>query len=103
MPDHVGSAAMSAVHCVRARTKTRSKKSSSGVTVSPSRATAVRRRLRETASVLMRAILTCDTPPMAELPAFTGFPAEAFTWFAGLQADNSKTWFHAHRATYDAA
>ena len=36
-PDHVGSAAMSAVHCVSASTKTRSKKSSSGVTVSPSR------------------------------------------------------------------
>jgi uncharacterized protein (TIGR02453 family) len=40
---------------------------------------------------------------MAELPAFTGFPAEAFTWFAGLQADNSKAWFHAHRPTYDEA
>ncbi|HTN24285.1 MAG TPA: DUF2461 domain-containing protein [Solirubrobacteraceae bacterium] len=40
---------------------------------------------------------------MAELPAFTGFPAGAFAWFAGLQADNSKAWFHAHRETYDGA
>ena len=40
---------------------------------------------------------------MAELPAFNGFPPDAFTWFAGLQADNSKAWFHAHRATYDEA
>ena len=57
-PDHVGSAAMSAVHCVSARTKTRSKKSSSGVTVSSSRATAVRRRVREPASVLIPAIFS---------------------------------------------
>ena len=40
---------------------------------------------------------------MAELPAFSGLPPDAFAWFAGLQADNSKTWFHAHRATYDEA
>ena len=43
-PSHVGSSAISAVHCVRARTKTRSKNSSSGVTRSPSRRTAPRRR-----------------------------------------------------------
>ena len=36
-------------------------------------------------------------------PAFAGFPSEAFSWFAGLEADNSKRWFDAHRATYDAA
>jgi uncharacterized protein (TIGR02453 family) len=36
-------------------------------------------------------------------PPFAGFPREAFTWFSGLQADNSKTWFSAHRATYDDA
>ena len=35
MPSQVGSSAMSCVHCVIARTKTRSKKSSSGVTDSP--------------------------------------------------------------------
>jgi uncharacterized protein (TIGR02453 family) len=40
---------------------------------------------------------------MAEMPAFTGFSPAAFDWFAGLQADNSKAWFHAHRATYDSA
>lgn len=36
-------------------------------------------------------------------PNFNGFPAEAFAWFAGLQADNSKQYFTAHRAIYDAA
>jgi uncharacterized protein (TIGR02453 family) len=40
---------------------------------------------------------------MPESPLFSGFPAAAFSWFAGLQADNSKTWFHAHRETYDSA
>jgi uncharacterized protein (TIGR02453 family) len=34
-------------------------------------------------------------------PAFTGFPRATFTWFAGLEADNSKAWFTAHRETYD--
>jgi uncharacterized protein (TIGR02453 family) len=33
--------------------------------------------------------------------AFSGFPPEAFAWFAGLEADNSRAWFTAHRATYD--
>ena len=37
MPAHVGFAAMSAVTCVIAKTKTRSKKSSSGLTRSPNR------------------------------------------------------------------
>jgi uncharacterized protein (TIGR02453 family) len=36
-------------------------------------------------------------------PAFTGFPRATFTWFAGLEADNSKAWFTAHRETYDTA
>jgi uncharacterized protein (TIGR02453 family) len=36
-------------------------------------------------------------------PAFTGFPRATFTWFAGLEADNSKAWFTAHRETYDNA
>ena len=42
-PSQVGSWAMSAVHCVMARTKTRSKNSSSGLTCSPSRSTALSR------------------------------------------------------------
>jgi uncharacterized protein (TIGR02453 family) len=36
-------------------------------------------------------------------PAFTGFPRATFTWFAGLEADNSKAWFAARRDTYDNA
>jgi len=36
-------------------------------------------------------------------PPFRGFPPEAFRWFAGLQADNSRQWFAAHRDTYDHA
>jgi uncharacterized protein (TIGR02453 family) len=35
--------------------------------------------------------------------AFAGFPPEAFAWFTGLEADNTKRWFDAHRETYDAA
>ena len=38
-PSHVGFSAISAVHCVSARTKTRSKNSSSGVTRSSERST----------------------------------------------------------------
>jgi uncharacterized protein (TIGR02453 family) len=34
---------------------------------------------------------------------FTGWPPEAITWFEGLEADNSKAWFHAHRDVYDRA
>jgi uncharacterized protein (TIGR02453 family) len=34
---------------------------------------------------------------------FDGFPKDAFAWFAGLEADNSRTWFTAHRDTYDSA
>jgi uncharacterized protein (TIGR02453 family) len=34
---------------------------------------------------------------------FNGFPAQAFDWFTGLEADNSKAWFTAHRTTYDSA
>jgi uncharacterized protein (TIGR02453 family) len=36
-------------------------------------------------------------------PAFTGFARATFTWFDGLEADNSKAWFSAHRDTYDNA
>src|SRR5882724_7915836 len=43
MPDQVGWCDISAVHCVIASTKTRSKKSSRGVTRSPSRSVAPRR------------------------------------------------------------
>src|SRR6187397_2998030 len=45
-PLQVGWCAISEVHWVIARTKTRSKKSSSGVTRSPSRSTALRREER---------------------------------------------------------
>jgi uncharacterized protein (TIGR02453 family) len=31
------------------------------------------------------------------------FGTETFAWFAGLEADNSKAYFTAHRATYDTA
>jgi uncharacterized protein (TIGR02453 family) len=39
----------------------------------------------------------------AAAPSFDGFSAETFSWFAGLQADNSKGWFTAHRDTYERA
>lgn len=32
---------------------------------------------------------------------FDGWPPEAITWFEGLEADNSKAYFHAQRAIYD--
>jgi uncharacterized protein (TIGR02453 family) len=32
---------------------------------------------------------------------FAGFPAAAFAWFAGLEADNGKAYFTAHRDTYE--
>jgi uncharacterized protein (TIGR02453 family) len=35
--------------------------------------------------------------------AFDGFSRDAFGWFAGLQDDNSKRWFAAHRETYEDA
>jgi uncharacterized protein (TIGR02453 family) len=34
---------------------------------------------------------------------FDGFPNAAFDWFAGLEADNSKRYFAAHRETYEHA
>jgi uncharacterized protein (TIGR02453 family) len=34
--------------------------------------------------------------------SFAGFPATAFAWFRGLEADNSKSYFSAHRETYEA-
>jgi uncharacterized protein (TIGR02453 family) len=39
----------------------------------------------------------------AAAPSFAGFAPETFRWFAGLEADNSKSWFAAHRDTYDNA
>jgi uncharacterized protein (TIGR02453 family) len=32
---------------------------------------------------------------------FDGFPATAFEWFAGLERDNSRTYFTAHRDVYE--
>jgi uncharacterized protein (TIGR02453 family) len=42
------------------------------------------------------------TPTGAD-PLFTGFAGEAFDWLHGLSADNSRSWFHAHREVYDRA
>jgi uncharacterized protein (DUF2461 family) len=39
--------------------------------------------------------------PTASPPSFEGFPPEAFAWFAGLEADNSKAWFSAHMMAPD--
>ncbi len=33
--------------------------------------------------------------------AFTGFPQEALTFYAGLEADNSRTYWLEHKAVYD--
>jgi uncharacterized protein (TIGR02453 family) len=35
--------------------------------------------------------------------AFAGFVPEAFGWFAGLEAENTREWFAAHRDTYEDA
>jgi uncharacterized protein (TIGR02453 family) len=35
--------------------------------------------------------------------SFEGFRPDAFSWFSGLEADNSKRYFIAHRDTYDVA
>lgn len=37
------------------------------------------------------------------VPAFTGWPEEALTFFTGLEADNSKAYFSANKAVYDGA
>jgi uncharacterized protein (TIGR02453 family) len=39
----------------------------------------------------------------AAAPSFDGFPPEAFRWFAGLEAENEKAYFTAHREVYDRA
>jgi uncharacterized protein (TIGR02453 family) len=48
--------------------------------------------------------LIVDTSGMADTAKtsrFAGFPPETFSWLAGLEADNSKKYFRARRATYD--
>lgn len=40
---------------------------------------------------------------MAAAPSFHGFPRETFRWFEGLEADNTKRYFTAHRDTYEHA
>src|SRR3954454_13729257 len=77
MPAQVGSCAISAVHWVMARTKTRSKNSSSGATRSPSRSTAANRGARAWLAVVMpevcpardRACATGRGAPSARLRA----------------------------------
>lgn len=36
-------------------------------------------------------------------PPFRGWPPAALAWFRGIEADNSRPWFQANRATYDEA
>jgi uncharacterized protein (TIGR02453 family) len=40
---------------------------------------------------------------MDSTPAFAGFPPAALDFYAGLEADNSKAYFTANRATFDEA
>src|SRR4029453_11507429 len=42
------------------------------------------------------------SPEEAEMVAFTGWPAEAVQFYRGLEADNSKAYWTAHRAEYHA-
>ena len=42
-------------------------------------------------------------PAVTIRPVFTGWPPEAFELYAGLVADNSRTYWHAHRDVYDGA
>ena len=37
------------------------------------------------------------------LPPFKGWPPAALDWFRDLEANNTRAWFHAHRAVYDEA
>lgn len=50
----------------------------------------------------MRAPIS-QTAPVADSPApsFDGFPLQTFSWFAGLEAENSRPYFTAHRETFD--
>jgi uncharacterized protein (TIGR02453 family) len=38
-----------------------------------------------------------------ELQPFRGWPPDALTWFRELEANNTRAWFQANRATYDDA
>jgi uncharacterized protein (TIGR02453 family) len=38
-----------------------------------------------------------------ELKPFEGWPADALGWFRGLEENNNREWFQAHRSTYDNA
>jgi uncharacterized protein (TIGR02453 family) len=40
----------------------------------------------------------CEDEPVSD---FKGFPAATFRWFEGLEADNSRSYFSAHRETFD--
>ena len=42
-------------------------------------------------------------PGYAPNMAFTGWPAAAFEFYVGLEADNSRDYWQAHRAVYDAS
>ncbi|HEX5095111.1 MAG TPA: DUF2461 family protein, partial [Acidimicrobiia bacterium] len=35
------------------------------------------------------------------MDSFRGWPADALAFYAGLEADNSRTYWQAHKATYD--
>src|SRR4029453_9772842 len=37
----------------------------------------------------------------APVAGFQGWPPDALTWFEGLERDNSRPWFQAHRDTYE--
>lgn len=39
---------------------------------------------------------------MAAVPTSTGFPAETLAFLRGLAENNTKAWFEAHRADYQA-
>jgi uncharacterized protein (TIGR02453 family) len=41
------------------------------------------------------------TPGYCRRVGFSGFPAEALEFYEGLEADNTKTYWTAHKATYD--
>ena len=69
-----------------------------------------RRWARSTSTRIMRAItfrrLRMPKPASrsatrSKTVAFAGFPAEAFTFYEGLEADNSKTYWTAHKDVYD--
>ena len=69
-PSQVGLSTISAVHWVSARTKTRSKKSSSGITRSPSRITALSRRVGASTCASIAGMIANggDRPPPGPAP-----------------------------------